>query len=103
MKNFISALEGLQNIDNIKEIELFDANGYKSGHIINKTGTQGSIKIYNHLFLVYGELNKDAALEGLNLYCEHVADAKNNPGKHPNIDRLLNIIKTKEVIKMKII
>ena len=48
MKNFISALEGLQNIDNIKEIELFDANGYKSGHIINKTGTQGSIKIYNH-------------------------------------------------------
>ena len=35
MKNFISALEGLPNIDNIKEIELFDANGYKSGHELN--------------------------------------------------------------------
>ena len=103
MKNFNDILATFSDINNIKEIKLFNAHGFESGAILNKPGTQGSVKLYNHLFLVFGELNTNAAIEGLKLYCEHVEDAKNNPGKHPNIDRLLDIIKTKKTLKIKII
>ena len=103
MKNFKSSLAIFSNVSHIKEIKLFNAHGDESGHILNMPGTQGSIKLYNHLFLVFGELNTNAAIEGLDLYCEHVEDAKNNPGKHPNIDRLLDIIKTKKTLRMQII
>ena len=103
MKNFNDILATFANINNIKEIKLFDADGYETGNILNIPGSQGSIKLYNHLFLIFGELNTNAAIEGLGLYCEHVEDAKNNPGKHPNIDRLLNIVKTKETLRIEII
>ena len=103
MKNFNATLETFENIDHIKEIKLFNSCGHESGCILNKPGAQGSIKLYNHLFLVFGELNTNAAIEGLDLYCEHVIDAKKNPGKHPNIDRLLDIIKTKETLRIEII
>ena len=103
MKRFNDILVKLPNIQNIKEIKLFNTDGYESGHILNEPGAQGSIKLYNHLFLVFGELNTNAAIEGLDLYCEHVIDAKKNPGKHPNIDRLLDIIKTKKTLRIEII
>ena len=100
MKNFNTTLATFANVSHIKEIKLFNSYGHESGCILNKPGTQGSIKLYNHLFLVFGELNTNAAIEGLDLYREHVEDAKHNPGKHPNIDRLLDIIKTKETLKI---
>ena len=58
MKNFKDTLATFENIDNIKEIKLFNIHGYESGNILNKPGTEGSIKLYHHLFLVFGELNK---------------------------------------------
>ena len=103
MKNFNDTLATFENINNINEIKLFNANGYEIGNILNIPGSQGSIKLYNHLFLIFGELNTNAAIKGLGLYCEHVEDAKNNPGKHPNIDRLLDIVKTKETLRIEII
>ena len=103
MKNFNDTLVTLPNINNIQEIKFFNANGYEAGNILNIPGSQGSIKLYNYLFLIFGELNKNAAIEGLDLYCEHVEDAKNNPGKHPNIDRLLDIVNTKETLRIEII
>ena len=103
MKDFKSILATFAKVSHIKKIKLFDSHGHECGHILNEPGARGSIKLYNHLFLIFGELNMDAAIEGLKLYCEHVEDAKNNPGKHPNIDRLLDIIKTKEVFKIEII
>ena len=103
MKNFNDTLATFENIDHIKEIKLFNTGGRESGCILNIPGAQGSIKLYNHLFLIFGELNTNAAIKGLGLYCEHVEDAKNNPGKHPNIDRLLNIVKTKETLRIEII
>jgi hypothetical protein len=103
MESFKNILKQLPNVDHIKEIKLLNQNGNQSGKILNKPGSSGSIKLYNHLFLIFGELNTDAAIEGLNLYCEHVEDAKNNPGKHPNIDRLIDIIKSKETLQIKII
>jgi len=103
MKNFNATLATFESVDHIKEIKLFNSGGHESGYILNKPGTQGSIKLYNHLFLIFGKLTTNAAIEGLNLYCEHVEDAKNNPGKHPNIDRLIDIIKRKETLTITII
>ena len=102
MNLFRDILKQLPDANHIKEIKLFDHQGHQSGVILNKPGAVGSIKLYNHLFLVFGELNTKAAIEGLSLYCEHVKDAKDNPGKHPNIDRLLDITKSKETFKIEI-
>ncbi|MGA7179160.1 MAG: DUF2322 family protein [Thiobacillaceae bacterium] len=37
------------------------------------------------------------------MYAEHTEDAKLNPGKHPNIDRLLELIKNGGVFRAEII
>ena len=103
MELFQDILKKLPDIDHIKKIKILNQKGHQLGVIFNKPGSSGSIKLYNHLFLVFGELNTEAAIKGLNLYCEHVKDAKDNRGKHPNIDRLLDIIKSKETFKIKII
>ena len=100
MKKFKDQLSDLPDVSHVKKITLLDTTGAACGHILNEAGTQGSLKLYNHLFLVFAELNVDAAAEGLKLYCEHVLDAKENPGKHPNIDCLLDILETKETLKM---
>ncbi|MCX7174019.1 MAG: DUF2322 family protein [Proteobacteria bacterium] len=59
--------------------------------IENKPGQLGSLAIYNHLAQLFGVITADAARKGLDLYAEHVEDARANPGKHPNIDRLLQL------------
>lgn len=102
MNLFQDILKQLPDVDHIKEIKILNQKGNQSGIILNQSGSSGSIKIYNQLFLIFGELNTEAAIEGLNLYCEHVKDAEDNRGKHPNIDRLLDIIKSKETFKIKI-
>jgi hypothetical protein len=59
--------------------------------IENRPGSQGSLRIYQYLALKYGEINVAASVEGLALYAEHTEDARIYPGKHPNIDRLLDV------------
>ena len=39
-----------------------------------------------------GEITRQAAYLGVAVYAEHVEDSHSNPGKHPNIDRLFNVI-----------
>ena len=39
--------------------------------------------------------------EGLELYAEHTADALANPGKHPNIDRLIGLSERGESLRVK--
>ena len=103
MKKFNAILEELPDISHIEKIKLLNNNNDQFEYILNKPGAQGSVKLYNHLFLVFGELNMNAAMAGLDLYCEHVEDAKNNPGKHPNIDRLIDITSSKETLRIEII
>ena len=63
----------------------------------------GSLKVYFYLYETYGEINSDAAMEGIDLYAEHTDDAKDNPGKHPNIDSLLDVIDSDITLQIKII
>lgn len=96
MKKFNDILATLENTDHVQYIALFNGDNSTAGLIENKPGSHGSIKVYHHLAKKWGNLSVEAAQEGLAIYAEHTEDAKLNPGKHPNIDRLLNVLKTKQ-------
>jgi hypothetical protein len=91
MKKFAEILATLESADHLQRLELADADG-NIERIENKPGTQGSLKVYHHLWKKHGAINSAAAKEGLALYAEHTEDAQNNPGKHPNIDRLFEVL-----------
>ncbi len=88
---FADNLKKLPGISHLAAIELRDGEGNLAGIIENKAGSQGSLAVYNHLGQLWGAINTDAAKQGLDIFAEHTVDARANPGKHPNIDRLLNI------------
>ncbi|MEY3410644.1 MAG: hypothetical protein RL593_220 [Pseudomonadota bacterium] len=102
MKKFSDFLAEIETTDQIQKIELINPAGEVIGLIENKPGSQGSVRVFNHLFKKWGSITKDAAKDGLKIYAEHTADAEENPGKHPNIDRLLNVIETGEVLTVSI-
>lgn len=88
---FQENLAGLAPADHLVRIELQGAEDL-AGAIENKPGSQGSLRVYQHLALKYGRIDATAAREGLALYGEHTDDARAHPGKHPNIDRLLRVL-----------
>jgi hypothetical protein len=73
------------------ELLLTDAGGNVLATIANAPGTAGSFRVYAYLAQKYGSINAAAAAEGLAIYAEHTDDARLNPGKHPNIDRLFGV------------
>ncbi len=87
---FAENLAALPAADHLARIELTAANGVMEV-IENKPGSAGSVRVYAYLAGKHGEINKSAAAEGLAIYAEHTADARANPGKHPNIDRLFAV------------
>ena len=102
MQKFNEILLTLDNSDHIDRIEIYK-NNTLIGSIENKPGSQGSIKVYQHLCKLFGSITLDAAIEGLDLYSEHTEDAQKNPGKHPNIDRLLSVMENQEPLDLRII
>jgi hypothetical protein len=94
MQTFAEILATLENADHLTQLELSNPDGSPAATIENKPGSQGSLKLYHHLWKKYGAIDRKAAEEGLALYAEHATDARSNPGKHPNIDRLLKVIES---------
>jgi len=88
---FSDNLKSLASVQHIARLDLMDSTGINAGSIENKPGQQGSLAVYHHLLVKHGAINASAAAEGLTLYAEHTEDARRNPGKHPNIDRLLRV------------
>ncbi len=72
-------------------LRLFDEQGREVAVIENAPGTAGSFRVYVYLAGKHGAINAAAAQEGLSIYAEHTEDARQTPGKHPNIDRLFEI------------
>lgn len=103
MQKFSETLVTLKSEAAISKIEIFSQSGALIGKIENKPGSSGSIKVYNHLYLEFGEINAEAALKGLEIFSEYTEEAKINPGSHPNIDRLFDVINDHKVLKIKII
>ena len=103
MSQFADNLKKLPGISHLAAINLLDTDGKIVAAIENKAGSQGSLAVYNHLAQTYGSITAEAAKKGLELYAEHTADARANPGKHPNIDRLILIEATHKPMEMKVI
>lgn len=91
---FADNLRKLPSVAHLAAIELLDEAGNVVANIPNQPGKAGSLTIYAALAAKHGCINADAAQEGLTLFAEHTDDARQNPGKHPNIDRLLKVIGT---------
>jgi hypothetical protein len=93
MTTFAEILPTLPPVDGISRIELVPQNSSEPAAVIeNKPGQAGSLRVYHALLQRHGRIDADAAEEGLRLYAEHTIDARAHPGKHPNIDRLLQVI-----------
>ena len=88
---FQDNLQQLSSVDGVQRIDLVDDKGTVVASIENQPGKQGSLAVYQYLKQSFGALNAEAAEHGLAVFAEHTADARNRPGAHPNIDRLLAI------------
>lgn len=88
---FKDNLAQLPSIEGVERIDLFGQDGGLVASIENQPGKQGSLAVYQYLGRTFGNLDATAAAHGLALFGEHTVDARNRPGAHPNIDRLLAI------------
>ena len=89
--SFAENLKKLPGISHLAAINLIDKDDNIVASIENKAGSQGSLAVYNHLAQTYGSINHEAAKKGIEIFAEHSDDERANPGKHPNIARLIAI------------
>lgn len=89
---FADNLKTLPPVNHLAGLQLLDDQGTTIATLENKPGSAGSVAVYHALAQRFGSITVEAAHEGLTLYAEHTADARAHPGKHPNIDRLLQLV-----------
>lgn len=99
---FKDNLEQFPPVNTVERIDITQGDK-PQGSILNVDGQRGSLALYYYLYKTMGELDIYAARRGLELFAEHTADARANPGKHPNIDRLILIEATHKPMEMKVI
>jgi len=96
-EKFADNLAQLPSADHLSALELTNVSGGLIGRIENKPGQAGSLRVYAWLAEQFGAITPEAATLALRIYAEHTTDAKAHPGKHPNIDRLLDAHQTLQV------
>ncbi|MFT5797813.1 MAG: hypothetical protein ACI84R_001877 [Candidatus Azotimanducaceae bacterium] len=101
--SFKDNLQLLPPIDDLIRIDLTNPFGDIVASIENQTGKQGSLVVYQYLYQNFGAVDAKAAAHGLAVFAEQTADAKNRPGAHPNIDRLLDIVEDGAVLGVRLI
>lgn len=100
--SFSELLQTLPPVQHLQALELLDANGHVLARIENQPGSSGSVRVYAALAAEFGVLNAAAAQRGLALFAEHTAAARAHPGSHPNIDRLLALADSQEIITVRL-
>jgi hypothetical protein len=98
---FTDTLKQLPGISHLAAITLLDEGGEVVATIENRPGQAGSVAVYNHLAQTFGAITPEAARRGLELYGEHTEDARQNPGKHSNIDRLIQLTEDGRSLRVK--
>ena len=89
---FNEILVALPTIEHLSEIKILE-NGKQVHQIPAAPGKLGSLRVYNALAEEFnGKLDRTSAQQGIEWFAEHVEDAKQNPGKHPNIDLLFKVV-----------
>ncbi|MGL4997051.1 MAG: DUF2322 family protein [Deefgea sp.] len=100
--NFNEQLALLPTIEHLAALELLDGDNIIA-RIENKPGQAGSVRVYHALFQEFGAIDGLAAQKGLRIYAEHTSDAESFPGKHPNIDRLIEIAAKNQALAVRMI
>ncbi|MFN2308396.1 MAG: DUF2322 family protein [Gammaproteobacteria bacterium] len=103
MPRFADTLACLPPVAHIARLELYDATGQCLGDIENRPGSAGSVAVYHAVTRPDGRLDRAAAQQALVLYAEHVTDARARPGRHPNIDRLFELIDSGASLSVRVI
>lgn len=102
--NFQDYLAQMPDIEHLAGIDIQNQHGQTVHHIPAIAGKLGSLKLYHALAQQFsGSLNAAAAEQGLIWFAEHVADAKQHPNKHPNIDLLLAVQRENQSYQIKLI
>ncbi|WP_018873163.1 DUF2322 family protein [Thioalkalivibrio sp. ALJ16] len=91
----------LPDVSKIERLELFGEDYNPTATIENRDGQILSLQIYYQLALDYGGIGPKAANSGLLMYGSHADDARANPGKHPNIDRLIEVLNNDYYLSVK--
>ena len=90
--NFKEILETLPSIEHLTGLDVLKGETVIH-HIPAAPGKLGSLRLYNALAEKFnGKLDRTSAQQGIEWFAEHVEDAKQNPGKHPNIDLLFKVV-----------
>ena len=90
--NFKDILGTLPTIDHLTGLDVLNGEAVIH-HIPAAPGKLGSLRLYNALAEKFnGKLDRTSAQQGIEWFAEHVEDAKQNPGKHPNIDLLFKVV-----------
>ncbi|MBQ0930029.1 DUF2322 family protein [Ideonella alba] len=101
---FADTLKTLPSVAHLAALHLIDAEGHTVAVIENRPGQAGSVAVYHALSQRHGGcIDAAAAAEGLLLYGEHTEDARQRPGAHPNIDRLLALLGSTQVLQVRLI
>jgi hypothetical protein len=100
---FADNLQQLPSIDHLAALQLIDTQGNVAATIPNEPGKAGSVRLYAALAAKHGRINVAAAQEGLELFAEHTESARQHPGSHPNIDRLLQVIASGQTYDVQLI
>ena len=99
---FADTLKTLPGVAHLAALQLIDnESGTVVSTIEHKPGQIGSLAVYNHLAATFGAITPGAAARGLEIYGEHTADARANPGKHPNVDRLIALSASGKTLRVK--
>ncbi len=91
MSTFEDNLKHLPSIEHVVLIRVFDQEEQLLSIIPNLPGMQGALRVFNHIASESGVIHFEQAKAGIDLFGEHVADAKQHPSKHPNLTLLLNL------------
>lgn len=98
---FKDYLATFPNIDHLSGLEVRNQAGEVIHQIPAIEGKLGSLKLYNALSAKFnGKLTASAAQQGLEWFAEHVEDAKQHQGKHPNIDLLFSVIEENQTLDL---
>lgn len=99
--SFTANLKTLPGVSHLAAIQLMDPTGEVVAMIENKPGQAAYLAVYNHLGQIYGAITGEAAKKGLDLFSEQSAEARANPGKFPNIDRLIVLAEQGGMLRLK--
>lgn len=100
---FAEVLQQLAPTDGLSQLELLDEAGRVVATIENRPGTAGSFRVYHHVAQARGVIDAEAAQAALALFSEHTADARQHPGKHPNIDRLFDLVERNARLDVRVV